>query len=73
MTALLAHLGEGKPVRTFPRAEGDPILPVLRDLHFLTDKKTIYCANVAEDDLADPLTRTSRRSRPTRTHRAAKW
>ena len=54
MTALLAHLGEGKPVRTFPRAEGDPILPVLRDLHFLTDKKTIYCANVAEDDLADP-------------------
>ena len=54
MTALLAHLGEGKPVRTFPRAEGDPILPVLRDLHFLTDKKTIYCANVAEDDLPDP-------------------
>ena len=54
MTALLAHLEGGKPVRTFPRAEGDPILPVLRDLHFLTDKKTIYCANVAEDDLADP-------------------
>ena len=54
MTALLAHLGEGKPVRTFPRAEGDPILPVLRDLHFLTDKKTIYCANVAESDLAAP-------------------
>ena len=54
--ALLFTLGEpgGKPVRTFPRAEGDPILPVLRDLHFLTDKKTIYCANVAEDDLADP-------------------
>ena len=49
MAALLAHLGEGKPVRTFPRAEGDPILPVLRDLHFLTDKKTIYCANVSDD------------------------
>ena len=55
MAALLAHLGEGKPVRTFPRGEGDPILPVLRDLHFLTDKKVIYCANVAEDDLGDPM------------------
>ncbi|MCQ2389051.1 MAG: redox-regulated ATPase YchF, partial [Kiritimatiellae bacterium] len=52
MTALLAHLGEGRPVRSFPRAEGDPILPVLRDLHFLTDKKVIYCANVSEDDVA---------------------
>ncbi len=49
-----AILHEGKPVRTFPRAEGDPILPVLRDLHFLTDKPVIYCANVAEDDLANP-------------------
>ena len=54
MTALLAHLADAKPVPTFPPAAGDPILPVLRDLHFLTDKKTIYCANVAEDDLADP-------------------
>jgi GTP-binding protein YchF len=52
--ALLKHLEEGHPVRTFPRAEGDAILTVLRELHFLTDKKTIYCANVAEDDLADP-------------------
>ena len=52
--ALLKHLEEGHPVRTFPRAEGDAILTVLRELHFLTDKKVIYCANVAEDDLADP-------------------
>ena len=52
--ALLKHLEDGNPVRSFPRADGDPILPVLKDLHFLTDKKTIYCANVAEDDLADP-------------------
>jgi GTP-binding protein YchF len=51
MTALLAHLENGKPVRTFPRAEGDAILPVLRDLHFLTDKKTIYCANVSDDNV----------------------
>ena len=47
--ALLKHLEEGNPVRTFPRAEGDAILPVLAELHFLTDKKVIYCANVADD------------------------
>ena len=52
--ALLKHLEEGHPVRTFPRAEGDAILQVLKELHFLTDKKVIYCANVSEDDLADP-------------------
>ena len=37
--ALLKHLEEGNPVRSFPRKEGDAILPVLRELHFLTDKK----------------------------------
>ena len=49
--ALLKHLEDGHPVRTFPRGEGDAILPVLADLHFLTDKKVIYCANVADDDV----------------------
>lgn len=49
--ALLKHLEEGHPVRSFPRKEGDAILPVLKDLHFLTDKKVIYCANVADDDV----------------------
>ena len=49
--ALLKHLEEGKPVRTFQRAEGDPILNVLKELHFLTDKKVIYCANVADDNV----------------------
>ncbi len=49
--ALLAHLEAGKPVRSFPRADGDAILPVLKDLHFLTDKKVIYCANVADDNV----------------------
>lgn len=53
--ALLKHLEDGNPVRSFPRAEGDPILPVLKELHFLTDKSVIYCANVAEDDLGDPF------------------
>ena len=49
--ALLKHLEEGNPVRSFPRKEGDPILNVLKELHFLTDKKVIYCANVADDDV----------------------
>ena len=49
--ALLKHLEGGAPVRTFPRKEGDPILNVLKELHFLTDKPVIYCANVADDDV----------------------
>ena len=49
--ALLKHLEEGKTVRSFPRAEGDAILPVIKELRFLTDKPVIYCANVAEDNV----------------------
>ena len=49
--ALLKHLEDGNPVRSFPRKEGDAILPVLKELHFLTDKKVIYCANVADDNV----------------------
>ena len=49
--ALLKHLEDGKPVRAFPRAEGDAILPVLKELHFLTDKPVIFCANVADDNV----------------------
>ena len=49
--ALLKHLEEGKSVRSFPRAEGDPILKVIAELKFLTDKPVIYCANVADDDV----------------------
>lgn len=49
--ALLKHLEDGNPVRSFPRKEGDAILPVLSELHFLTDKKVIYCANVADDNV----------------------
>ena len=49
--ALLKHLEDGNPVRSFPRKEGDAILPVLRELHFLTDKKVIYCANGADDNV----------------------
>ena len=49
--ALLKHLEEGRPVRAFPRQEGDAILPVLKELHFLTDKPVIFCANVADDNV----------------------
>ena len=49
--ALLKHLSDGKSVRSFPRSEADPILPVLQKLNFLTDKKVIFCANVADDDV----------------------
>ena len=49
--ALLKHLGDGKSVRSFPRTEADPILPVLAKLNFLTDKKVIFCANVADDNV----------------------
>jgi GTP-binding protein YchF len=53
MAKLIEHLNDGKPVRTFPRSEGDPILNVIKELHFLTDKSVIYCANISEEDLAD--------------------
>ena len=49
--ALLKHLSDGKTVRSYPRAEADPILPVLQKLNFLTDKKVIFCANVADDNV----------------------
>ena len=49
--ALLKHLEEGHPVRSFPRKDGDAILPVLKELHFLTDKPVIFCANVADDNV----------------------
>ena len=49
--ALLKHLEAGGPVRSFPRAEADPILPVLQKLNFLTDKQVIFCANVADDNV----------------------
>jgi GTP-binding protein YchF len=47
--ALLKHLEEGKSVRSFPRGEADAIVQVIKELHFLTEKPVIYCANVADD------------------------
>ncbi len=52
LEVLRQHLDAGKPARSFPRAEADPILPALADMHLLTDKRTIFCANVGEGDLS---------------------
>ena len=52
MTALKAHLDAGRAAASFPRPDGDPILPVLADLQLLTDKRAVYCANVGEKELA---------------------
>ncbi len=54
MENLLAHVNEGRPVRTFRREEGDAIVSTLRESQFLTDKPVIYCANVGEDELERP-------------------
>ena len=52
MEALKRHLDAGQPAARFPRAEGDAILSALAELQLLTDKRVLYCANVAEGDLA---------------------
>lgn len=52
MEALREHLNAGRPARLFPRSAGDPILTVFSELHLLTDKPVIYCANLGDGDLA---------------------
>ena len=49
--ALVAHLGEGQPARTFDWPHNSQTLR--RELSLLTDKPVIYAANVGEDDLPD--------------------
>jgi len=51
MEALMKHLDAGNPVRTYPRADVDPIENTLTELQLLTDKPVIYCANAGEADL----------------------
>ncbi|MBQ7566332.1 MAG: redox-regulated ATPase YchF [Oscillospiraceae bacterium] len=48
---LLAHLNEGKLARTFEASEDELELIATSDL--LTLKKTIYAANLGEDEVAD--------------------
>ncbi|MDR0339721.1 MAG: redox-regulated ATPase YchF [Desulfovibrio sp.] len=54
LAALLGHLDEGKPAAAFAGPDSDPFRQSLRELGLLSAKKTIYCANVDEDSLADP-------------------
>ncbi len=51
-TELLNHLNEGKLARTFDGTEDDMVLISTSDL--LTLKKTIYVANLAEDEINEP-------------------
>ena len=51
-TELLAHLNEGKLARTFDCDSEDMALIATSDL--LTLKKTIYVANLAEDEVNEP-------------------
>ena len=51
-TELLAHLNQGKLARTFECSEEDMALIATSDL--LTLKKTIYVANLAEDEVNTP-------------------
>ncbi len=54
MEALAKHLGDGLPARAFPRAENDGLDACMAELQLLTAKPVIYCANVGENDLANP-------------------
>ena len=45
--ALEAHLNEGKPARSFELSKDQR--PLIRDLHLITLKPTLYVANVDED------------------------
>ncbi len=49
--SLLKHLEEGKSVRSYSRSDADVINGVIKELHFLTAKKVIYCANVGDDNV----------------------
>ena len=51
-TELLSHLNEGKLARTFDGSEDDMALIATSDL--LTLKKTIYVANLAENEINEP-------------------
>jgi len=50
---LLAHLGEGNPVISFPDHDSELFKQLLKESPLLTDKKIIYCANVDEDAMVE--------------------
>ena len=52
LTDLLAHMNEGKLARTF--TEDTDELAIIAESDLLTLKKTIYVANLAEDEVNEP-------------------
>ena len=50
---LKAHLEDGKMARNFELSEDEDELNWFKGYNLLTAKKTIYAANVSEDDIAD--------------------
>ena len=52
LTELLAHMNEGKLARTFTDDADD--LAIIAESDLLTLKKTIYVANLAENEINDP-------------------
>ena len=53
LEAVMAHLDQGLPVRSMTLSDDDKEL--IRDLHLLTEKPTLYIANVEEDKLESNL------------------
>lgn len=53
LEGVKAHLESGKMARTFELPEDEDLVKCFEGYNLLTAKKTIYAANVAEDDLAD--------------------
>ncbi len=49
LQTLLAHLDQGLPVRSLSLSDDDRM--ALKDLHLLTDKPTLYIANVDEEGM----------------------
>jgi GTP-binding protein YchF len=48
LTELAAHLDQGKPARSFPEPDDEDMQHVLRDLHLISIKPTLFVANVHE-------------------------
>ena len=49
---LVAHLNEGKPVRSMELSDDQRLR--ISDMHLLTDKPVMYLANISEADAFDP-------------------
>lgn len=50
---LLPHLDAGKPAITVEEHDSDNMQALFNELHLITDKSVIYCANVDEEGLGE--------------------